>query len=63
MTSWPGVREADLAPSGILRGFGGTTEISRARYLTDQERNQLDDHWLKQALAYATRLCNGVPGP
>jgi uncharacterized protein YidB (DUF937 family) len=32
-------------------------------YLTDTEWNQLADRWLDKALAYATELCNGVPGP
>jgi uncharacterized protein YidB (DUF937 family) len=32
-------------------------------YLTGQEWDQLDDTWLEQALAYASRLCNGIRGP
>ena len=32
-------------------------------YLTGTEWDQLDDDWLEQALAYATRPGNGIPGP
>jgi hypothetical protein len=32
-------------------------------YLTDREREQLDDKWLDQALDYATLPLNGIPGP
>lgn len=32
-------------------------------YLTDREWDQQDENWLSHALAYTTRMCNGVPGP
>lgn len=32
-------------------------------YLSTQEWNKLGDNWLDEALAYAARECNGVPGP
>ena len=32
-------------------------------YLTDTQWHQLGDDWLEQALAGATRLCKGAPGP
>ena len=38
-------------------------EAAAPGYLTDQEWDQLDDGWLDQAMAYATRPCNGIPGP
>ena len=39
-------------------------EAAAPGYLTDTEwEQQGDDHWLDQALAYATQLCNGIPGP
>ena len=38
-------------------------ETAAPGYLTDSEWDQLDDNWLEQALAYATRPGNGIPGP
>jgi len=32
-------------------------------YLTDQQWDQMGKAWLDQALAYASKPCNGIPGP
>jgi uncharacterized protein YidB (DUF937 family) len=37
-------------------------EAAAPGYLTDTEWNHLGDQWLDKALAYATELCNGIPG-
>jgi hypothetical protein len=38
-------------------------EAAARGYISDSEWDQLDEHWLEQALAYASAPCKGVSGP
>ena len=65
----PGARALILAAMDARRlGCGpylplALLEGAAPGYLTDTEWPRLGDHWLDRALAYATGLCDGIPGP